>query len=121
MTSDSSDTLSPPPVASAPLADWISWAVKELRFEVALNVILREPDVASFSGVGRTTRQEMIEAGEFPAPFALNDSGRARGWDAIELFAWKCMRLARRDELRGAEGRDLIEAIKSLRRTRRKA
>jgi predicted DNA-binding transcriptional regulator AlpA len=110
------DDLSPPPPASAPLSDWISWTVGELRFEPGANVALRRADVEAVSGLGRTAIDTMIAEGNFPAPFKMSDTGRAIAWDWIEVIAWRLWRLARRDEAKSAESRDLLEALRSLRR-----
>ena len=38
-----------------------------------------------------------FSAGEFPKPFRLSDSGRAKGWDEDETIEWQAQRMASRE------------------------
>jgi predicted DNA-binding transcriptional regulator AlpA len=115
-----SEADTPPPLASAPLADWISWALATMRFDPGVNVALRRPDVETFTGLGRTAIDTMVAEREFPAPFKLSDRGRAIAWHYPEVLAWKLQRLAIRDEMSSREARDYMEVVRGP-RARRKA
>ena len=62
-----------------------------------LTRIIRERDVDAFCGLKRTQRAELVRRGEFPKPFSLSDSGRARGYLESELLEWQRKRIAERD------------------------
>jgi hypothetical protein len=101
-------------------AAWLEcYDVPELRFHPQFNLILREPDVAAFSGLPRTTRHELIAKGEFPATFGLtaspNSPGKSFGTCFLQLLIWKLYRMR---HIRGSsnEVRDIREAIIELRK-----
>jgi predicted DNA-binding transcriptional regulator AlpA len=60
--------------------------------------IIRERDVDAYCGLKRTQRAELIRRGEFPAPIALSDGGRARGYLESEFLEWQRRRLEHRDK-----------------------
>jgi predicted DNA-binding transcriptional regulator AlpA len=112
------DTLTAPPLLGATMQQWIGWVVTCCRFHPEMNCVLRQADVQTFSGLGRSALDELVEAGEFPPPFKLSDSGRAKGWDFLECVGWKLWRMSTRGMLRSQEGSDLMEAVRGLRRRR---
>jgi len=57
---------------------------------------IRKADLPAFTGLQRTKIAELIEAGEFPKPIPLSDSGRAVAWLESEVAAWQMRRLAKR-------------------------
>jgi prophage regulatory protein len=59
--------------------------------------IIRKRDLPAFTGLQRTSIEELIKRGEFPKPIPLSDSGRAVGWVEHEVIAWQHKRLAKRD------------------------
>ena len=65
--------------------------------EKKLRRFLREREVIRRCGYGRTQLNELIERGEFPKPFRLSDSGRAKGWDEDEIIEWQAQRMASRE------------------------
>jgi prophage regulatory protein len=54
-----------------------------------LRRVLRLPAVLEATGYSRSQLQEKINKGEFPAPFKLSDSGRARGWFEDDVIDWQ--------------------------------
>lgn len=65
--------------------------------EAPLLRIIRLSELPTYVGLQRTQIDELIKAGEFPAPVKLSDTGRAKGWLEHEIVAWQQMRLAKRD------------------------
>jgi predicted DNA-binding transcriptional regulator AlpA len=61
-----------------------------------LNRLIRETELPAYAGLRRTQIAELIKAGEFPAPIALSDAGRAKAWVESELVAWQLSRIAKR-------------------------
>jgi prophage regulatory protein len=59
--------------------------------------IIRKKDLPAFTGLQRTSIEELIKRGEFPKPIPLSDTGRAIGWVEDEVIAWQRKRLAKRD------------------------
>jgi prophage regulatory protein len=59
--------------------------------------IIRKRDLPAYTGLRRTSIEELIKRGEFPKPIPLSDSGRAIGWVEHVVIAWQHKRLARRD------------------------
>jgi predicted DNA-binding transcriptional regulator AlpA len=49
-----------------------------MRYEPAVNVVLRLGDAETFSGMAKSTLRESIAEGNFPRPFLLRDGGRCR-------------------------------------------
>ena len=68
-----------------------------MQMEKKLRRFLREREVIRRCGYGRTQLNELIERGEFPKPFRLSDSGRAKGWDEDEIIEWQAQRMASRE------------------------
>lgn len=66
-----------------------------------MDQIIRLKDLPAFCGLRRTQIAKLIEAGEFPAPIKLSDSGRARGFLSSEIEAWQQKRIAQRDCVKG--------------------
>ena len=60
------------------------------------NRILRAPEVEARTGLGRSSRNRKIKAGEFPVPVSLG--ARAVGWLESEIEAWIESRPAARSE-----------------------
>jgi predicted DNA-binding transcriptional regulator AlpA len=87
-------TLSPAPAASAPLSAWIAWYRDEHGLDPQLSKILRWSDVENFTTYGRTAIKRGIADGTFPKPFRLHPAGRAKGFDYIEILAWKARMMA---------------------------
>ncbi len=52
---------------------------------------LRLPDVASTTGLGKTTIYKKVREGTFPSPINLGD--RATGWLLSEINQWKRERI----------------------------
>jgi prophage regulatory protein len=48
--------------------------------------ILRDPEVTSLTGIGRTSRWYMIRAGRFPKPVEL--TARTVGWRLSDIVRW---------------------------------
>jgi predicted DNA-binding transcriptional regulator AlpA len=65
--------------------------------EKKLRRFLREREVIRRCGYGRTQLDDLIARGEFPKPFRLSDSGRAKGWDEDEIIEWQAQRMASRE------------------------
>lgn len=59
---------------------------------------LREPAVLAALQCGRTKLHGMVKSGEFPPPFKLSDSGRAKAWDEDDLITYQESRLASREK-----------------------
>lgn len=57
-----------------------------------LRRVLRLPAVLEATGYSRSQLQEKINKGEFPAPFKLSDSGRAKGWFEDDVIDWQVSR-----------------------------
>lgn len=57
--------------------------------------IIREPECRRLTGLSRTQRWRLIQAGKFPIPVPLGP--RARGWVAAEVSAWIEGRVADRE------------------------
>lgn len=51
--------------------------------------IIRTHRLPALTGLGRTRIQELIASGEFPKPFPLTDSGRAKGIFEDDLIEWQ--------------------------------
>ena len=68
-----------------------------MQMEKKLRRFLRELEVIRRCGYGRSQLNELIELGEFPKPFRLSDSGRAKGWDEDETIEWQAQRMASRE------------------------
>jgi len=64
--------------------------------------ILREKQLPEYVGLMSTTINHLVKSGEFPAPIALNDSGRAKGWLEADIAAWQAARIAGSKKKRGA-------------------
>jgi len=62
-----------------------------------LNRIIRKKELPDFTGLKKTTIEELIARGEFPKSIPLTDNGRAVGWLESELASWQQARLAKRD------------------------
>jgi predicted DNA-binding transcriptional regulator AlpA len=62
-----------------------------------LHRIIRLRDLPDYVGLQRTAIAELIEAGKFPKPIPLSDTGRAVGWLEHELISWQQERLAARE------------------------
>ena len=60
-----------------------------------LNRFLRREEVERVTGLKRTAIRNMVENGEFPCPFKLNESGRAIAWDEHEVAKWQQSRKER--------------------------
>jgi prophage regulatory protein len=58
---------------------------------------IRLRDLPTFVGLQRTKINELIEAGEFPKPIPLSDSGRAVAWIESEVAAWQASRIVKRN------------------------
>jgi prophage regulatory protein len=59
--------------------------------QVIRDQILREVDCRRITGLSRTTRWRLVQAGDFPPPLKL--SKRAIGWSASSVAAWLEQRL----------------------------
>ena len=68
-----------------------------MQMEKKLRRFLREREVIRRCGYGRTQLDDLIARGEFPKPFRLSDSGRAKGWDEDEIIEWQAQRMASRE------------------------
>ena len=68
-----------------------------MQMEKKLRRFLREREVIQRCGYGRTQLDDLIARGEFPKPFRLSDSGRAKGWDEDEIIEWQAQRMASRE------------------------
>jgi len=67
-----------------------------------LRRVLRLPAVLEATGYSRSQLQEKITKGEFPAPFKLSESGRAKGWFEDAVIDWQHSRTS---EVRAHRGR----------------
>jgi len=66
--------------------------------EVTLNRIIRKRDLYAFTGLKRTSLEQLIKSGAFPRPVPLvSNDGRAVGWIESELVQWQLSRIAARD------------------------
>jgi hypothetical protein len=54
--------------------------------ELHPNQIVRFRDGPKFFGLKHTQLQEAIDRGEIEEPFALTDSGRAKGWTGAQIL-----------------------------------
>ena len=70
-----------------------------------LHRIIRLRELPTWVGLQRSQIDELIRAGEFPAPIRLNDTGRAKGWLESEVVAWQQKRIAKRDADARAENK----------------
>jgi hypothetical protein len=61
-------------------------------------LIVRDVDVPAIVGAKPTQIKVWTDAGEFPEPFKLTETGRAKGRLMSELTAWTEWRRARRDK-----------------------
>jgi predicted DNA-binding transcriptional regulator AlpA len=61
-----------------------------------LSRIIREAELPAYTGLKKSQINNMIEAGEFPAPIRLTESGRAKGWLETEITQWQLRRAAAR-------------------------
>ena len=59
------------------------------------DVFLRDREVTRVTGIPRSTRYELIEAGKFPKPIKLTE--RIVAWSAVEIAKWQESRIAERD------------------------
>jgi prophage regulatory protein len=57
--------------------------------------VIRLPEVARRTGLGRSTLYRFMKEGSFPRHFKLGK--QASGWLAIEVDAWIASRMASRD------------------------
>jgi predicted DNA-binding transcriptional regulator AlpA len=55
----------------------------------------RLSDGYRYFGYRPTTLDEKIQKGEIPAPIALSDTGRARGWFGRTILKWQAEREAK--------------------------
>jgi prophage regulatory protein len=60
-----------------------------------LNRIIRKKELPKFTGLQRTTVDDLIRTGTFPKPIPLGK--RAVGWLESELLDWQRERVAERD------------------------
>jgi prophage regulatory protein len=60
-----------------------------------LNRIIRKKDLPKFTGLQRTTIDDLIRIGSFPKPIPLGK--RSVGWLESELLDWQRARVAERD------------------------
>jgi prophage regulatory protein len=60
-----------------------------------LNRIVRKKELPKFTGLQRTTIDDLIRAGSFPKPIPL--AKRSVGWLESELLDWQRARVADRD------------------------
>jgi predicted DNA-binding transcriptional regulator AlpA len=61
--------------------------VKKATNELGPNEILRKRDGHKYFGYKHTTLDDMIKAGEIPAPIKLG--ARARGWTGAQIIEWQ--------------------------------
>jgi|KBSMisStandDraft_5_1062788.scaffolds.fasta_scaffold2567027_2 prophage regulatory protein len=66
-----------------------------------LRRVLRLPAVLEATGYSRSQLQEKITKGEFPAPFKLSESGRAKGWFEDAVIDWQHSRTSEARAQRG--------------------
>jgi len=60
-----------------------------------LNRIVRKKELPKFTGLQRTTIDDLIRVGNFPKPIPLGK--RSVGWLESELLDWQRARVAERD------------------------
>jgi prophage regulatory protein len=60
-----------------------------------LNRIIRKKELPNFTGLQRTTIDDLIRVGSFPKPIPLGK--RSVGWLESELLDWQRARVAGRD------------------------
>jgi predicted DNA-binding transcriptional regulator AlpA len=70
--------------------------------ELSNHAVVREAQLPMFDGLGKTQRNEKIANGEYPAPFQISDSGRAKAWFLSEILEWQQQRRRLRDEAKPA-------------------
>ena len=57
--------------------------------DTTLNRIIRRRDLPTYTGLKKSTINNLIEAGEFPRPITLTNGGRAKGWLEADLIRWQ--------------------------------
>jgi prophage regulatory protein len=70
---------------------------------MALQKILRRPEVECATGLPRSSIYERMAAGKFPKAVPLG--GRSVGWIEAEIIAWQEQRVAERDRKRAPHKR----------------
>lgn len=63
-----------------------------------LKRFVREPEVLEAIGCGRTKLDLMIEREEFPAPFRLSDTSRAKAWYEDDIIDYQKSRIVTREK-----------------------
>jgi predicted DNA-binding transcriptional regulator AlpA len=54
-----------------------------------LRKALREAALFDHDGLKKSQRAKLIAEGKYPAPFRINESGRAKAWWADEIADWQ--------------------------------
>ena len=60
--------------------------------------VFRLREVRERTGLARSAVYAAIQAGEFPKPIKLSDTGRAVGWLESDIASWQELRIATRDK-----------------------
>jgi predicted DNA-binding transcriptional regulator AlpA len=71
-----------------------------------LTRLYRLNELPRFVGLRRSRIAELIEAGEFPRPIRLSDTGRAVAWLESDLIDWQWECIARRAAARAELDRE---------------
>jgi predicted DNA-binding transcriptional regulator AlpA len=69
----------------------------EVTRENRLNRFLRRSELPQYTGLRRTSLDELIKSGKFPRPVLLVDNGRAVAWLEGDVISWQQGRIALRN------------------------